>query len=349
MLLAKFSQEEWELIQALPSSLSLRRIAKRISLSPVSVWRIYKKLYEKGKFYYVFDTRRFGLCYLAVISTYPGNGENAWPQGTLTVRKIWGLKPYTLFSALIPCTFISEYVKSLNADVVTVVRGLEIYWWRPDSGGSILMPGKGLMPFLSKTLEELYFKEKHAAPPRELPDRIEAPDPIDLAILVKKLQAGPFAKPIEGIKYAASIDPLFPRVSEKTVSYHYRKHVLPGWLYNTFIPYLPINDVPLRVFYFEGREAPALARILINLPYFITALVDVNASLLTGQTPPWMMETVYRVISSFDVEAPLCQLVMSSRSIAKFIPHLWKFLKETRRGWTWHWPKEKVRIVQKKK
>ncbi len=349
MILAKFSNTEWEFIQALTQARTLRELARKTGLSVSTAWRIFNNLYKKGAYYYIFNTRKFGLCYLAVISTYPENGENEWPQGTLTVRKIWGLKPYTLFSALIPCTFVSEYIKSLNADIVTVIRGLEVYRWRPDSGGSILMPGKGLMPFLSKTLEELYFKEKNAVPPKELPDRIEAPDPIDLAILVRKLQAGPFARPIEGVKYAASVDPLFPRVSEKTVSYHYRRHVLPGWLYNTFIPYLPITDVPLRVFYFEGREAPALARILINLPYFITALVDVNASLLTGQTPPWMMETVYRVISSFDVEAPLCQLVMSSRSIAKFIPHLWKFLKETRRGWTWHWPKEKVRVIQKEK
>ncbi len=349
MIIAKLSRAEWELIQALTQSLTLRDLAKKTGFSLSTTWRIFKNLYRKGAYYYVFDTRRFRLCYLAVISAYDEHGENEWPQGTLSIRKLWGLKPYTLFSALIPYCFIDKYLKSLNADLVTVVRGLEVHWWRPDSGGSLLMPRGGLVPFLSETLKEKYFEEKYSRPPEPPPDNLTVPDPIDMAILVKKLQAGPFARPIEGVRYAANVDPSFPRVSEKTVSYHYRKHVLPSWLYNTFVPYLPITDVPLRIFYFEGREAPAVARMLITLPYFITALVDVNCSLLTGQTPAWMMETIYRVVSSFDVEAPLCQPVMSSENIAKFIPHLWKFLKKTGKGWKWSWPEEKVRVIQRRR
>ena len=206
------------------------------------------------------------------------------------------------------------------------------------------MPDGGLVPLLSKGLLDTFFRERRSRPPAP-PSSVKPPDPVDMAILVRKLQAGPFARPVEGVRYALSVDPSFPKVSEKTVGYHYRSHVLPAWLYNTFIPYLPMAEVPLRVFYFEGREAPALARVLIKLPYFITALVDVDRALVTGQPPSWMLETIYKVISSFDVKAPLCQLVMSSESIAKFIPHLWKFLKKAGRSWSWTWPEERLRIV----
>ncbi len=348
MLVAKFSEAECDLIQALPRALTIRDLARKTGRSVATTWRIYKKLYGKGKFVYVFDHRRFGLSYLAVISAYTNTDENEWPQGTLSVRRLWGLGHYVLYSAIVPYKFIDRYVKSLNADVVVVVRGLEFHKWRPDSGGSMLVPGAGLVPFLSGDFLDAFFKEKRRSPPSP-PSEDKVPDPIDMAILVKKLQAGPFARPIEGVRYALSVDPSFPKVSEKTVGYHYKEHVLPAWLYNTFIPFFSIAEVPLRVFYFEGKEAPMLARILIRLPYFFTALVDIDRSLLTGQPPPWMLETIYRVISSFNVKAPLCQLVMSHESIAMFIPHLWKFLKRSRKGWNWTWPEEKVRIALKRK
>ena len=339
----RFSKKEWEIINVLQDSLTIRDLAKKSGIPLATTWRLVKKLYEKGKFHFVVDFRKLGLSQIAVISHF-SDGYTEWPYGTLSIRKIWGNSPYLLHAAIVPEIFVDKYVKSLNTDVVTVVRSLEHCKWKPN-GGSLHLPEIGLIPIMAGRLWDMYFEQKNVKPPVPRLDHVPIPDPIDLAILVKKIQLGPFVKPFEAIKYAMSKDPHFPLVSEKTVSYHYRKHVLPAWQYNTFIPYFPLREVPIRIYYFEGREAPALARILINLPYFITALIDVDKSLLTAQPPPWMEVTIQQVIASFDVDTPLCQMVMSSESIAKFVPHLWRFLRRRGRGWSWQWIDEKVKVA----
>jgi len=339
----KFSKKEWEIIEATPEALTIRDLAKKSGVPLATTWRLVNKLHEKGKFQFVVDFRKLGLSQIAVISHFSDEYAE-WPYGTFSIRKIWGNSPYLLHVAIVPEIFVNKYVKSLSTDVVTVVRSLEYYKWKPNVG-SLHLPEIGLIPIMAGRLWDMFFEQKNARPPAPSLDHVPVPDPIDLAILVKKIQSGPFVKPFEAIEYAMSKDPQFPSVSEKTVSYHYRKHVLPAWQYNTFIPYFPLREVPIRIYYFEGREAPSIARVLINLPYFLTALIDTDKSLLTAQPPSWMEETIHKVISSFDVDTPLCQMVMSSENIAIFVPYLWKFLKRKGRGWSWKWIDEKVKVA----
>jgi len=339
----KFSKKEWEIIEALPEALTIRELAEKSGVPLATTWRLIKKLYGEGRFHFVVDFRKLGLSQIAVISHF-SEDYSEWPYGTLSIRRLFGKAPYLLHSAIVPEIFVDKYVKSLNADVITVVRSLEHYKWKPNIG-SLHLPEIGLIPLMAGRLWDMFFEQKNIKPPASSLDHVPVPDPIDLAILVKKIQSGPFVKPFEAIKYAVSKDPHFPLVSEKTVSYHYRKHVLPAWQYNTFTPYFPLREVPIRIYYFEGREAPAIARILVNLPYFITALIDTDKSLLTAQAPSWMEETIYQVISSFDVDTPLCHMVMSNESIAMFVPYLWRFLRRKGKGWSWQWIDEKVKVT----
>jgi len=309
-----------------------------------SVQNTLTKLYRKGRVYFVPDYGKFGLIPIALI-VEPTVIEEL-PYGTVSVRNIYGGgRILKLISALIPYVFLEEYCNSIPANILILIRGLKYYRWRPDDGGTLYLPEKGtLIPVFSNIFTKEEYPENNCF--REVENI--TPDIYDLIILSAKLHRGPFIRHKEALKEALKIDQSIALTSSQTLSYHFKRHVMPAWLYNTFIPYLPMNEVPFRLFYIKGKEAHIVARSLIKLPYFSTALIDVNTALVLGQPPCFMHERIFELLTMFDIEFPYGEIIMSSKSIVKSTPYLWKFVRWDGGRWVWWWPEERLRVRVRK-
>jgi 3'-phosphoadenosine 5'-phosphosulfate sulfotransferase (PAPS reductase)/FAD synthetase len=92
------------------------------------------------------------------------------------------------------------------------------------------------------------------------------------------------------------------RVSHQVLSYHFRNHVLKLWAGNRIWLYADAQQVPYRLLYLEGRDAPAVARALVQLPWLHTAYIDVGKAVVSGQPPCASMPHLYRVLGDLDVD-----------------------------------------------
>lgn len=342
--LPKIRRREWKIIEAASTSRTVREISKKTKISPSTVKNILERLREKGSLRYVPNYLYFGFIPLAVICDFDEELSRLHITGTLGRRILYGLEKYILFTALIPVVFVDEYTRMLDAKKI-VVKGTEYLRWRPDLSREFYNQEKEVLePCFKKCFSLIDSTPKNYGNQYIKPG--PPPDHIDLAILTFKLARGPFIKLSEVIRLAASIDPIFDKAySRQTLSYHYRKHVIPGWRYNSFSAYLPLKNVPMKILYFKGREAPLLARVLIRLPYFYSAFIDGDTSLIAAQIPCSFEEEFYNFLSVLDVDMPLGVLIQSSKDINRLMPFLWKFVGIKDNYRFWRWPEIKVKEV----
>ena len=125
-------------------------------------------------------------------------------------------------------------------------------------------------------------------------------------------------------KEARKRDPSLPQTSEQVLSYHFTKHVKAMWKGNTAIVFNDMKLVPVRIFYFEGKDAPTFARILCQLPGSFTARINVDKALVIGQFPCSYDEYIVSEAEHFDIEMPFSYFVQSSKDMRTVIPGLWK-------------------------
>ena len=190
--------------------------------------------------------------------------------------------------------------------------------------------------------EEIFLDniEELSKPVKEWSYSYNAPDPIDLAIILGK-QKHPYKSLLSIIRRVRKYDSNFPILSKQVLSYHYKKHVLKYWVYNTVNLYLDSAYVPFRLFYFEGPEAHIVARILVRFPSFYRALIDKEKAIVFGQPTGYILENIYKIISMFDIETPMGDLIVSLENISRFIIPLWKFVENKK--WIWNDMKIKVK------
>ncbi|MEM4569441.1 MAG: hypothetical protein QXN73_07260, partial [Thermofilaceae archaeon] len=91
------------------------------------------------------------------------------------------------------------------------------------------------------------------------------------------------------------------RVSHQLLSWHFRNHVLKLWSRNRVWLYADLNKIPYRLLYLEGRDAPAVARALVQLPWFHTAYIDFDRAIVSGQPPCESMLPLYKQLNELDV------------------------------------------------
>ncbi len=322
---------EWKALKALHSSLTMREVAYKTGLPLSTVSYMFNKLKEKGKFYFVVNYGELGLMVTTLITdnlkSDTGSLENL-PLNVASVRKAYsGHGQFMVMYSIVPGPLVDELVSELKRDniaVRTVVKGLEYIRWSPGFNAAELK-GEFLKPVMEKAWEILNSSKK----PPVFNTQSRVPDPIDLAIVSWRIQTGPFTSVLEGIKRIKESDPSFPKVSQQLISYHYRRHVLPSWLYNTYTPFLPMTSVPVRLYLFKGREAPALARALVALPYAYTATIDVDKAIVVAQYPCNMHYNVYSLISTADVELPYGEAILKPSMVSR-TPFLWKPLARLR-------------------
>jgi len=194
-----------------------------------------------------------------------------------------------------------------------IVRGLERRFWSPSSvattyeGGFIYGDTDAI-----KKLEEVK---------RESSSRISIAnesklDVVDLLIYGMKAK-WPFSS-LREIEHASE-KYLGKRISHQLLSWHFRKHVLRLWTGNRVWLYTDLDQVPYRVIYLEGRDAPAVARALVQLPWFHTAYIDMDRALVSGQPPCNSLLPLYRQLSELDVD--VMEFLMEP-SLARYVPLL---------------------------
>jgi len=334
----RLTKKEWYFIKAAQHSESLADIAKQLRMPYATIYKIYKVLKSKASFNYVVNYKKMNLIHITLFF----DGYQALEtihKLSISLRRIYGTKPYIMVSAFVPYIFKDDYIDSFERKPVKVIYGYEVHKWRPDSCFSLYWEESNTIIPIFNVFSENY--NKFSKPVTINGYTHYAPDKIDTAIILRKQQY-PFESLVKSIRYIRRYDPNFPILSKQVLSYHYKRHVRRFWRYNSVIPLYDSSLVPFRVFYFEGREAPVLARILINLPMFYLATIDVDKAVLIGQPPCHTFENIYRIISTFDVEMPLGDLVMSSQNMRRYIPPLWHFIEDKR----WVWKDVKVKVMQ---
>ena len=335
----KLTEKEWRFIQFAESSFSLREISEKSDLPYTTVYRIYSRLKNRADFRFVPDYKKMNL--VNMILLFNGYAEIEKVHSfTLSIRKIYGSKTYIMVSSLLPYNFIKRYIDTFGYEPIVTVIGNEFKVWRSNSGFSFyLNENKTIIPvfnIFAENHKELY-KEVDAS---DYSDR--SPDYIDLAIIMRK-RNHPFEPILKGIRWIRKNDHSFPILSKQLLSYHYNNHVKNYWLHNSVLLLNDYKTVPFRVFYFEGRDAPIVARILVNIPSFYTALIDHNKSLVIGQPQGYMFENIYRIVSMYDIDMPLGDLILSMESMGRYIPKLWHFVEKNR----WVWREEMIKVINK--
>jgi len=302
-ILPRVTLNEWKFIRSLTSAWSLRDIARKSRLPVSTVYRILHRFYKKGHVYFILDHRKVNLITLILI--LPCQSVKKAPPFTVSVRRIYNFGTYTLVTALIPPPLIEKYIDQFNVEPLITVRGYDYLRWSPLSELSTYDPVLRVI----KPVFDFEKVRKHYNYLVEPWNRgLVAPDVYDLVLIQGRLR-DPFARPVKIYREARRRDLSLLKVSEQVLSYHFNKHVKTMWKGNTAIVFNDVRIVPVRIFYFEGRDAPVFARILSQLPGFYAAIIDVKGSIVVGQPPYYYDEYIMRGAEGFDVEMPFSYFI----------------------------------------
>ena len=153
-----------------------------------------------------------------------------------------------------------------------------------------------------------------------------APDVYDLILLQGRIRH-PFARPLAIYKEMKKIDPTIPNTSEQVLSYHFNKHVKTVWKGNTALIFVDTRLVPIRIYYFEGKDAPLFARILCQLPGAFSATIDIDKAIVIAQYPCIYEAYIMQEAETFSIEMPHGYFIQSDMNMVKKVPELWKYVK----------------------
>lgn len=319
----RVTPSEWKVMVAATRAWSIRELA-RISGLPVStVHRTLGKLAEKVKICPLFDFRRINL--LPVFIIFPRLDIKKAPPFTFSIRDIYNIGgAYTLVGGLVPVPYVDRYVESFEEEPLLVVRGYEWLRWHPEGGLSEYLSDEECV---SPVFDFGSARKMYDYPLEVWSGDLSAPDIYDL-ILIQGRMHNAFARPLKVYRAARKMHPHLPEVSEQVLSYHFNRHVKSLWRGNALILLMAVQRVPVRVFYFKGRDAPVFARLLSQLPGAFSATIDVDEALVVGQFPCSYDENVMREAASFDLEMPYGYFVQSSSDLKCARPCFWLWVEE---------------------
>jgi DNA-binding MarR family transcriptional regulator len=299
---------DWNLLRAIETSLSISEIADETKLSISKVSKIMNKIKNSSLGIRVgFESylERAGLLYVATISRKHLERAPPYMQAERVLR-VLGSRLF-LYSGLMPAedSAIEEWSSNFEDSAFTV-RGLERYWWKTSAPATTYNDG-----WVCGDVEAIRVLETNQA---SYPSKELNLDDVDVLLLWAKFR-WPFASLREAERESEKY--LGRRVSHQVLSWHFRNHVLKLWAGNRVWLYADAQQVPYRLLYLEGRDAPAVARALVQLPWFHTAYIDVGKAVVSGQPPCASMPHLYRVLGDLDVD--VLEFAMEV-SISKWVP-----------------------------
>ncbi|MEM4029144.1 MAG: hypothetical protein QXO02_04575, partial [Thermofilaceae archaeon] len=253
----------WKIVKALETSLTITEIVRKSNINISIVSRKLSEIKQGNKNIVVnFDINleKTGIFNIATISRKLRN-ELPFLQ-SFRVLRILGRRLY-LYTALLPGEeAIDEWLSNFEEGALTV-KGLERRFWSPSSPLTVYDGG-----FVQGCIEHVTVSERS---PPELPKVEATMDEIDVLLYWGKSR-WPFTSLREIAEKSERY--LGKRVSHQLLSWHFRNHVLKLWSRNRIWLYADLNKIPYRLLYLEGRDAPAVARALVQLPWFHTAYID---------------------------------------------------------------------------
>lgn len=283
-------EKTWKIIKAIEKSLTITEVSQKSGVSIYTVSRILSEIKGGSKNIAVrfeIDFEKAGIINVATISRR--YIETIPFLQSFRVLRVLGHKLY-LYIALLPGEkMFEEWLSNFEEGALTV-RGLERRFWSPSHAATCYVEG-----FIQGNLENVVMDER--GPPR-LP-KVEAMlDPID--ILTYSLKSKwPFTSLREIAENSEKY--LGKKVSRQLISWHYRNHLLKLWNGNRTRLYADLDKLPYRLLYLEGRDAPAVARALTQLPWFHTAYLDFDKAIVSGQPPCESMLPLYKKLGDLDV------------------------------------------------
>ena len=319
--LLKVNLSEWKLMKAVTRAWTLREAARLSRLSVSATHHLLSSFCEKGRLKFLVDYKKANL--MPLIAIFPKLDTNTAPPFTSVVRTVYNMGSYTLVSALIPPPFIKKYLSCFNAEPLLVIRGYEYMRWSP------LSPLTEY-DFETRSLISVFDFESvvklYDYPVEPWNSSYKAPDIYDLVLLQGRIR-NPFARPLAIYSEAKrNFDPSLPDVSEQVLSYHFVKHVKAMWKGNTALVYTDAKIIPIKIYYFVGKDAPLFARILCQLPGAFSATIDVDKAVVIAQYPCIYEVYIMQEAEGFKVEMPYPPFIQSSTSIVKRFPLLWKYI-----------------------
>ena len=333
-----------EIFSAIATSTSLREAARKLRIPHSTLHRLIKRLEEVGKFRAFFNYPRLGLIPSLIIAEW-GMVPDKIIEGTVSIREGYSLGLRTLvITALTPLSLLNDYylarLEEQGFSVRMVIRGMEYLRWNPAAApithikycSQYRKYPFGLFIPIYGELERKILTEDE--PPKPVTTPPQAPDPYDLALLFYSWTHPPWEPkriPIYAIRDGLK------NIGAKRISDHWRRHVLPYWLYNTYTPYLDMSEVPLRVLVLSGGNIYGIARAVSLIPYTYFSMIDFDRVAIVMQIPCNLYMDFYKLLSTFDITVEYNLLL--APSLVKWAPRLWRFVRKRGKRWEWCEPK----------
>ena len=298
----------WRCIKAAESSLSVSEIAHKSGLQTWEVSRIINNIKRGGigvRLGFEIDLEKAGLLEVATISHK--SLERVPYLRAQRILRVLGRKLY-LYTGMIPAEdyAVGEWLSNFEESALTV-RALEHEWWRTDSSATIYHDG-----WVYGDVEAVKVTDK-SQPVFPAEKKIELDDE-DVLLLWAKFR-WPFTSLREAERESEKY--LGRTVSHQVLSWHFRNHVLKLWAGNRVWLYADTQQVPYRLLYLEGSDAPAVARALVQLPWFHTAYIDIEKAVVSGQPPCASMPHLYKALGDLDVDVIEFMMELST---VKWVP-----------------------------
>ncbi len=325
--------DEDRVLYSILKARSLRELGRLSGVSHSTAKRIIEGFTRKGGLLPVFDDEYFGLARVVYVSQAK-RLPSYLPYGSMLVERLESHRGgYVVVVGYIPRDLVSKYLEDLKGKLGEgeVYYGREVAYWVPVEALRHLLPSRLIQ--LPELVEEIL-------PRFEKPKPLRMPDQIDLELLTGKLIYGPFVRAWEIMKRLESMLG-HPIPSYQTISYHYRLHLAPGWLYTTFYEVKDASKAPRVTLMFKGREASKVAKALALLPVSGTSYIDGRRAIYMGQLDPAYLPEIYGLFHAYRVEL-LEGLFFVKEHFKLEQPLLWRFLNENNSGWVW--VEERVRI-----
>jgi len=287
------NESVWRCINAAESSLSVSEVARKSRLQTWEVSRIIndiKKQVLGVRLGFEMNLEKAGLLEVATISR-KSLERVPYLRAQRTLR-ILGRKLF-LYTGMMPAedSAVAEWLSTFEESALTV-RALERRWWRTDAPATLYRD-----KWVNGDVEAVKVTDK-SQPGLPVKKEIELDDNDVLLLWVKS--RWPFASLREAERESEKY--LGRRVSHQVLSWHFRNHVLKLWAGNRVWLYADAQQIPYRLIYMEGKDAPAVARALVKLPWFHTAYIDIEKAVVSGQPPCASMPHLYRVLGNLDVD-----------------------------------------------
>jgi hypothetical protein len=302
-------KELWDLIQAIETSCTISEIIAKIKASSkINVYKVINKTKDFSlgiRIAFEGQLEKAGLVYIATISKKQLKEAPVYMQAERVLR-ILGSKLF-YYTGLLPAedSAIEEWLSNFDESAITV-RALERQFWKTDSPATVYRDG-----WICGDVDAV--KTTDFSQPR-VPAKEMQLDDVDVLLPWAKYR-WPFT-PLREIENESE-KCLGGKVSHQVLSYHFRNHVLKLWTGNRVRLYADAQQVPYRLLYLEGRDAPAVARALVQLPWFHTAYIDIGKAVVSGQPPCASMPHLYRVLGDLDVDTVEFTMEVS---LSKWVP-----------------------------